>query len=849
VSAASGGEVVHDEVLPARAAWARVVPAGQTLRILDLGGNQAVDCLVYDAHDPAHRYSAPDTVVAQRNIFLIEGTTLRSNEGAPMMTITATTCAYHDTIGGACSRESNTLRYGHHTAHQHACVDNFLDAGSRHGLTKRDLVSNINWFMNVPVGTDGTLGIVDGISAPALQRLQPDAHRTPGPRRRMTGGLVEVLAGGPLTTVQDLPGRVGFWHVGVPPNGPMDDLSHQLINRVLGNTEGAAALELTGAGPTLRFTAEATIAIGGARMPATVEGRPIPAWTAVAVPAGSTLVVGSTDGPGLRATLGVCGGFDEPAFLGSRSTFTLGRFGGHDGRSLETGDVLVIGDEIEGLTGHLPPGMAPVLHHQWYLGVLVGPHTAPEFLTTDGVAELLRTSWEVHHNSARTGVRLIGPKPRWARPDGGEAGLHPSNIHDTGYAIGAVDLTGDMPIILGPDGPSLGGFVCPLVVAASERWKLGQLRPGDRVRFVPMSATAAAEADDRRRAWLHRATHLISPLARPVWNGRLVPSGTTGDAVLARSGDVTYRQAGDRFLLVEVGDMALDLELRLRIHALDGWVRDHLSDGVVDATAGVRSLLLQVDGERLTVARAVDALRRAEEELADVASHAFPSRVVHLPLSWDDPATHEAIERYMNGVRADAPWCPWNIEFIRRINGLESVDDVHRTVFDASYLVLGLGDVYLGAPVATPLDPRHRLVTTKYNPARTWTPENAVGIGGAYLCIYGMEGPGGYQFVGRTVQVWNRDQRGPHFSEPWLLRTFDQLRWFPVDADELLEMRAAQTAGALTIQIDETTFRLAEHRRRLDAEADDIAAFQRRQHAAFAAERAAWAAAGELDRL
>jgi len=159
---------VLDETVAARSPWAGVVRAGQHLRIVDLGGNQAVDCLLYDAVDPAHRYSAADTIVAQRNIFLVTGTVLRSNEGAPMMTITATTCAYHDTIGGACSRESNTLRYGHHTAHQHACVDNFLDAGLRHGLTKRDLVSNINWFMNVPVGADGTLGIVDGISAPGL---------------------------------------------------------------------------------------------------------------------------------------------------------------------------------------------------------------------------------------------------------------------------------------------------------------------------------------------------------------------------------------------------------------------------------------------------------------------------------------------------------------------------------------------------------------------------------------------------------------------------------------------------------------------------------------------------------
>lgn len=159
---------VFDETIAARAAWARVVPAGHTLRIVDVGGNQAVDCLAYDASDHTHRYSAADTISAQRNIFLVAGTQLLSNESLPMMQVASTTCAYHDTIGGACSRESNTLRYGHHTAHQHACVDNFLDAGMRYGLTKRDLVSNINWFMNVPVSDDGTLGIVDGISAPGL---------------------------------------------------------------------------------------------------------------------------------------------------------------------------------------------------------------------------------------------------------------------------------------------------------------------------------------------------------------------------------------------------------------------------------------------------------------------------------------------------------------------------------------------------------------------------------------------------------------------------------------------------------------------------------------------------------
>ncbi|MCU1358682.1 MAG: hypothetical protein JWM89_4100 [Acidimicrobiales bacterium] len=687
--------------------------------------------------------------------------------------------------------------------------------------------------------------------------------------RPMAAESVEVVAGGPFTTVQDAPGRIGYWHVGVPPNGPMDDLSHRLANRVVGNAESAAALELTGSGPRLRFSEPAIVALGGAAMSFRVDGRSCPAWVPVPVPAGSILEIGTVQGPGLRATLAVRGGIDVPVYLGSRSTFTLGAFGGHCGRPLADGDVLAIGADATAEPAPLPAGMAPVLGRSWEIGVVVGPHTAPEFLTRAGLGTFLRTVWTVHFNSSRTGVRLVGPKPRWARADGGDAGLHPSNIHDTGYAIGAVDLTGDMPVILGPDGPSLGGFVCPAVVASAERWKLGQLAPGDTVRLVPWTLARAEAADARRDAWLGRATSRIEPMARPSWNrppsggggatgaeSAAAPAGSVdvgGDGVLVRTEAtdrtpaVTYRQAGDRFLLVEFGEMELDLQLRLRVQALDRWVQANLGPGLVDATAGVRSLLVQVDGRHLSTGAALDAIREAVAAMDDLADEPFPSRIVHLPLSWDDPATREAIQRYVHGVRADAPWCPWNIEFIRRINGLDAVADVRRTVFDASYLVLGLGDVYLGAPVATPLDPRHRLVTTKYNPARTWTPENAVGIGGAYLCIYGMEGPGGYQFVGRTVQVWNGQALGPHFDRPWLLRPFDQIRWHPVEADELLDLRARQATGELPIRIEESTFRLADHERFLTEEASSIDAFRTIQQAAFAVERQAWADAGEFD--
>ena len=162
------GQLVHDEIVAARAPWMHRVRAGETLRIIDLEGNQAVDFLLYATADDAERYSAQDTVAAQANIFLRTGSVLLSSEGRPMMTITGTSVEYHDTIGGACSCESNSLRYGHHTRAQHSCVDNFLEANLREGRGKRDMVSNVNFFMNVPVEADGALGIVDGISAPGL---------------------------------------------------------------------------------------------------------------------------------------------------------------------------------------------------------------------------------------------------------------------------------------------------------------------------------------------------------------------------------------------------------------------------------------------------------------------------------------------------------------------------------------------------------------------------------------------------------------------------------------------------------------------------------------------------------
>ena len=664
---------------------------------------------------------------------------------------------------------------------------------------------------------------------------------------RFTPRTIDVLVPGTQTTVQDYPGRLGFWDVGVPPSGPMDSLSFRLANRAVGNPASAAGLEMTMSGPTLRFNSDAMICLTGAPMAASLDGGPVRFNTPIAVAAGSTLSVGAARGPGCRAYLALRGGIEVPRYLGSRATFTLGKFGGHGGRALAAGDVLHLGEATGlALPAEIPAAVAAPIGHDWELGVLYGPHGAPDFFTESDITTLFTATWTVHYNSNRTGVRLIGPKPTWARSDGGEAGLHPSNIHDNAYAIGTVDFTGDMPVMLGPDGPSLGGFVCPATLASAELWKLGQLRPDDRVRFrclTPRQAETLADAQELA----------IADLRRPQ---RPVPGTCEGAAAkailvdLASRDDrprVVCRRAGDANLLIEYGEPVLDLELRLRVHALASRIRKQGTEGILDLTPGIRSLQVHYDPRRLREEVLLAALIDAESSLAGIDDAAIATRVVRLPLSWDDPATRQAIDKYMQSVRADAPWCPSNIEFIRRINGLDSIERVREIVFAASYLVLGLGDVYLGAPVATPIDPRHRLVTTKYNPARTWTPENAVGIGGAYLCVYGMEGPGGYQFVGRTCQMWNTHRVTREFASgsPWLLRFFDQVRFYPVSARELAEFRADFAHGQASIDMVPGELRLKDYRKFLADNAADITAHKARQQAAFEAERARWTASGQ----
>ena len=689
---------------------------------------------------------------------------------------------------------------------------------------------------------------------------------------------LEVLSPGTLTTIQDCPGREGYWHIGVPPSGPMDDLAFRIGNRLLGNNADAAGLEMTMNGPTLVAHHATAICLTGAEMEAsfipadktghgdTSQSQALPWYQVIHLEPGDTIQLGGVKDCGCRAYLLVAGGFDVPDYLGSRSTFDLGQFGGHGGRAVQSGDMLRLFNNtarsvqpsqqagaqspaLDTLAPSLALALRPRHTHHWEIAVLAGPHEAPDFFTDEDIAAFYEADWEVHYNSSRTGVRLIGPKPTWARSDGGEAGLHPSNIHDNAYAIGTIDFTGDMPVVLGRDGPSLGGFVCPATIAAAEFWKIGQAKAGDTIRFYRVDQGTALDLWSQREQMINDliSSNHISPYQPDIPRISSQIDPTTCPAVVCHQPgkqrvDMHIRQAGDRYLLVEYGENLLDFDLRLRTHTLEEALAAQPLPGVCEMVEGIRSLQIRYDPELLSQEDLVKHIIAIQDQLPSIDDISVPSRIVHLPLSWDDPATQEAIDKYQKSVRPDAPWCPSNIEFIRRINGLESIQEVKDIVYNASYLVMGLGDVYLGAPVATPLDPRHRLVTTKYNPARTWTPPNAVGIGGAYLCIYGMEGPGGYQFVGRTCQVWNTYHQTKLFDAdaPWLLRPFDQIRWYEVSHQELAAFREDFLQGKADIRIEHSSFNLGEYHEFLNRHQDSIASWKSAQQAAFDAERQRW---------
>jgi 5-oxoprolinase (ATP-hydrolysing) subunit C len=310
--------------------------------------------------------------------------------------------------------------------------------------------------------------------------------------------MFEVLKPGLETSVQDFPGRLGFWEQGFPPSGPMDSWSFRLANLLVGNPEGEAGLECQFVGPTLRFERAAVVAVTGADMTATLDATPIRQWESVAIGAGQTLAL-SPARIGARAYISIAGGIAVPPVMGSRATFHMAGVGGVGGYALKAGQRIPLGERV-GTPGRRvriecrPPIVAT---RSWQIEVVPGPND--DWIDAAGQERFLASDWKLSAKSSRTGFRLDGPEWTFATKATNklpEHGRDPSNILDHGYPIGAINLAGQTPIILVNDAPSTGGFINPYTVATAAFWKLAQARPGDALRFVPVTVV---EAQAQRR--------------------------------------------------------------------------------------------------------------------------------------------------------------------------------------------------------------------------------------------------------------------------------------------------------------------------------------------------------------
>jgi urea carboxylase len=313
--------------------------------------------------------------------------------------------------------------------------------------------------------------------------------------------MLEVIKPGLETSVQDWPGRIGFWNQGFPPSGPMDSWSFRMANVLVGNQPGAAGLECQFLGPTLRFQRDGVIAVTGADMQATLDGAPLPMWQSVAVKAGQTLAMAFAR-TGARTYVAVAGGIVTEPWLGARATFHKAGVGGMGGRAIKEGQSVPVADAGGKAGRRVKAAARPEFakEKRWTIEVVAGPND--DWIDAAGHERFLSADWKLSAKSDRTGFRLDGPE--WSFTDKAlnkapEHGSLPSNIIDQGYPLGAINLAGQTPIILVNDGPSMGGFINPYTVPQAAFWKLGQSRPGEIYNFKAVSVDEAQTMARRLR--------------------------------------------------------------------------------------------------------------------------------------------------------------------------------------------------------------------------------------------------------------------------------------------------------------------------------------------------------------
>ncbi|KAL8698767.1 MAG: hypothetical protein Q9201_006398 [Fulgogasparrea decipioides] len=658
---------------------------------------------------------------------------------------------------------------------------------------------------------------------------------------------IDILSPGAYTTVQDYPGRPTMGR-GFPHAGPMDPLAFQVANLLVGNRPGMEGLEITLDGPELLFLGPAVVAVCGAPMEIRLDGASSTMWTALQVKAGQKLKIGKTTDGGCRSYLAVRGGLPSVAeWFGSKATSPGVGVGGYQGRALVAGDLLATSKQV---LDHLPSPLSipeqliPEYPNHWDLMAMIGPYDEGYLLEED-VKMMYETKWQVSHNAARGGIRLIGPKPKWARADGGEGGAHPSNVPEYGYPVGTLNWTGDDPCIFPVDCPDFGGFVSSTTIVKADYWRLGQMKAGDTMQYRPVSLKDALAMRMTVNNFIDSigkacATGFGFEQIEPLNYSQLPALEDVGKAVIHQIEaneswpKTCYRQGGDDYLLVEYGDGKFDLNHRCRVTALAKALRESSgnissSKGLINTVGCCNSLLIYYNGLQISQDALLDHLIHLESKLGDLSRAKVPSRLFKLPILFGSPRETAAIKRYMETQRAYASYLPDNMDFVAKNNGLEK-QDLKNMLLSARLIAVSVG-FFAALPLCLPVDPRQRICCPKMNPSRVFTPAGQVSWGGSCMALYNVESPGGYQLTGLTIPGCDilGSKPGYSLSRPWLFEDFDQLTFHEVEEEEYERELKLFESGRYEYEWEEVEFDMEEHNRLLERTKEEVETVRKRQ--------------------
>ena len=603
----------------------------------------------------------------------------------------------------------------------------------------------------------------------------------------------------------------------------MDIVSARVANLLVGNKPEDELLEMTLSGPEILFLSEAVVAICGASTAITIDDKEVPMFKRFVVHSGQKLKVGFIKGPGIRAFLAIKGGFpDIPILFGSKAATPSQKYGGTQGRQVRTGDFLRLSDESpkwakEAKQYSLPSELVPNYDIK-EVYVMQGPHDSADIMTASDREMLYSTPWKIGHNSNRTGIKLIGPAPTWARKDGGEAGSHPSNYLDFGYpSPGGINWGGDASTILCYDSPNFGGLICSTTIVTAELWKLGQLRPDDKVKLTPISLQRAVELRGKLDQYLKLVeTAVGGSEALDTTQFTFPPTVSSAPiednlAILKEvpaSGDlrpkVVYRQGGDAFILIELGGQTVDISIISRIRFLVDKVREQNVGALL--TPHVGCLTIEYDPTKISQRDFVEMLDKLESSIEPTVDIQISCREYRLPVVLDHPDLTECIEKHMATSRNKAVYLPDNVEYVRKANALKDRRDSVDILTNTKFVVPTVGFIS-GLPMLFPLAPK-AFLAQKYNPTRVSTPGGTIGVGGSLLAIYPLDQPGGYMMLARTLEMFDPygTKSGFTLEKPWLMEPYDLVTFYEVSVEEYDRLAAAYFAGQYKWEVKEGTF-------------------------------------------